>query len=196
MTTIIAGGFDAIADADAAVERLAQAGVQPQDVCTFHVNPAGEHQNLTGGGDRQRSPGAKQAHKGAGTGAAVGGVLGAAAGAATTPLIGPAGVVAGAAAGAYAGSMVGALKGVDQEAQPGPEDVRPAETLVAVNVERGTPPMDEVIRLFEECGARQIERTEGRWENGAWADFDPLTPPHLIGGSDRREAGREAPPRP
>lgn len=195
MTTIIAGGFDNVADADAALARLKQSGVRPGDVCTFHVNPAGEHQNLAGGGDRAKSPGAKHAQTGAGKGAAVGGALGAAAAVATTPFLGPAGIAAGAAAGAYAGSMVGALGGMDKEAQPGHEDVRPAETLVAVNVASGTPSADEVIRLFEQCRARQVERTEGRWENGAWADFDPLTPPQLMGGRDRGERGREAPPR-
>lgn len=195
MTTIIAGGFDTIEKAQAALARLQQAGVRPEDVCTFHVNPAGEHHQLPGGGDRQASPGARDAHKGAGAGAAVGGVIGAAAGAATIPFLGPAGVAAGAAAGAYTGSMIGAFRRIDVRPQPGRDIVRPAETLVAVNGTSSALAMEDVIRLFEECGAQQVERTEGRWENGEWADFDPLLPPQLIGGRDRWEGGREAPRR-
>lgn len=195
MANIIAGGFDAHVDAEAALARLEQSGVRPENVCSFRVNPPGEHHNLPAGGDRDKSPGAVNAQKGAGKGAAIGGAIGAAAGAAATPLMGPAGIVAGAAAGAYTGSLVGGLKRMDNEPQPGHAQVRPAETLIAVNVDADGPAMEEVIRLFEECGARQVERTEGRWENGEWADFDPLTPPQLIGGRDRYESQRGAPPR-
>ena len=194
MATIIAGGFDVVTDADAAVERLRQAGVRTEDLCTFRVNPAGEHHNLPAGGDHGASLGAKEAGKGAGKGTAIGTAAGLAAGAAATPFVGPVGLAAGAAAGAYAGSLVGALREMNKEPQPGPETVRPAETLIAVNVEPGMPAADDVARIFEECNARQVERTEGRWENGEWADFDPTSPPHLIGGRDAREAASRAPP--
>ena len=110
MATIIAGGFDVVTDADAAVDRLKRAGVDMDDMCTFGIMPAGEHHNLPAGGDRAASPGAKGAGKGAGTGAAIGAAAGLAAGAAAIPLLGPAGLAAGAAAGAYAGSLVGALE--------------------------------------------------------------------------------------
>ena len=56
-------------------------------------------------------------------------------------------------------------------------------------------PEDAIVRAFEEAGAWQIERTEGRWENGEWADFDPLSVPHLIGGRDPEAgAGRASSP--
>jgi len=195
MATIIAGGFDVVIDADAAVERLRTAGVRNEALCTFAVTPPGEHQNLPTGGDRAASPGAKEAGKGGGKGAVIGGVAGAAAGAAASPLLGPVGIAAGAAAGAYAGSLVGAMGGgVSREPQPGHETVRPAETLIAVNVDSGNPSEEDVVRIFEECNARQVERTEGRWENGAWADFDPISPPRLIGGRDAREAQRPSAP--
>ena len=44
-----------------------------------------------------------------------------------------------------------------------------------------------VARLLElgaECGAIQVERAQGTWADGEWADFDPLVPPHLIGGRE------------
>jgi hypothetical protein len=196
MATIIAGGFDVVTHADAAVERLKQAGVSMENMCTFGVMPAGEHHALPAGGDRDASPGAKGAGKGAGKGAAIGAAAGLVAGAATIPLLGPAGLAAGAAAGAYAGSLVGALKRMDREPQPGHESVRPAETLIAVNADAGPLAPDDVVRIFEECDARQVEHTQGRWENGEWADFDPLSPPHLVGGRDKRAAGGATPPPP
>jgi len=194
MATIIAGGFDVVTEADAAVGRLREAGVRTEDLCTFRVNPAGEHHALPAGGDHGASPGTKEAGKGAGKGTAIGAAAGLAAGAAATPFVGPVGLAAGAAAGAYAGSLVGALGGISKEAQPGHETVRPAETLIAVNVDSGAPAADDVVRIFEECNARQVERTAGRWENGAWADFDPTSPPQLVGGRDAREAADRAPP--
>ena len=189
MTTIVAGGFDVAPAADAAKLRLMGAGVRAENLSSFRVNPAGEHDVLPGGGDRAESPGTKHASSGAAKGAAVGAAVGVVAGVAASPVFGPVGVAVGAGAGAYAGSLVGALGRIDSEPQPDVRDVRPAETLIAVNAGAGDLPLEELIRLFEECGATQVERTEGRWENGAWADFDPLTAPQLIGGSDQRSGG-------
>ncbi len=184
MSTIIAGGFDVLADAETAVRRLEQAGVSRDDLCRFHINPAGEHNALPAGGDRDVSPGAHKASGGAGKGAAIGAAVGAVAGAATTPFLGPAGILAGAGAGAYAGSLWGSLKSIDKERSAGHDDVRPAETLVAVNVDRTALSRDDVARIFEECGARQVETASGTWIDGEWSDFDPVSPPHLIGGRD------------
>jgi hypothetical protein len=194
MARIIAGGFEVVTEADAAVARLRATGVRNEDLCTFRVNPPGEHDTNPGGGDRPESPGAENAGKGAGKGAAIGAAAGLAAGAAATPFLGPAGLAAGAAAGAYTGSLVGALGRMDKEAQPGRDSVRPAETLVAVNADAAGPPAEQLVRIFEECGARQVEQTNGRWENGAWADFDPLTAPQLVGGRDVRQGSAPNPP--
>jgi hypothetical protein len=187
MTTIIAGGFDHISKAQAAIERLRQAGVAQEYICEFRVNPAGEHDRTPIGGDHAKSAGAIHADDGATKGAAVGAALGVAAGIAATPLIGPAAIVAAAGAGAYAGSLVGAMGEVSSEPQPGRQRVRPAEALVAVNVEGGGVSGDEIARIFDESGAQQVERTQGTWANGEWVDFDPVAPPNLIGGRDYRE---------
>jgi len=72
--------------------------------------------------------------------------------------------------------------------------VRPAEAMIAVNVDGSGVAEDAIVRAFEESGAWQIERTEGRWENGQWADFNPIDAPHLIGGRDPEAgAGRARP---
>ena len=81
--------------------------------------------------------------------------------------------------------------GGDRAESPG--SLRPAEAMVAVNVEGAGIAEDEIIRVFEQAGAWQIERTDGRWENGEWKDFDPVAPPQLIGGRDPEAgAGRAA----
>ena len=109
MATIIAGGFDVYSKTQAALQRIRDAGIADEYVCEFRVNPAGEHDQTPIGGDRMKSPGAKDAEEGAGKGATVGAVAGAVAGAALTPLIGPAGIVAGAGVGGYTGSLVGSM---------------------------------------------------------------------------------------
>jgi len=187
MATIIAGGFDVYSKTRAAVQQLHDAGIPAEYICEFRINPAGEHDQTPIGGDRNESPGAKDADKGAGKGVAVGAAIGTAAGIAATPLLGPAGIVAGAGVGGYTGSLVGSLREVSDEAQPDHEDVRPAEAMVAVNVDGAGVGADAIVRIFEECGAQQVERAEGIWADGEWQDFDPVSRPQLVGGKDFRE---------
>lgn len=189
MATIIAGGFEAIVQAEEALRLLSEAGVNSEYLCQFRVNPPGMHDTTVIGGDRDESPGAHKVRGGATKGAAIGAAIGTAAGVAAAPLMGPAGILAGAGAGAYTGSLVGGMKGgVDKEPQPDHTVVRPAEALIAVNVDGAGISEQEIVRCFEQAGAWQIERTDGLWEDGEWKDFDAVSPPHLIGGRDP-EAG-------
>ena len=194
MATIIAGGFETIVEAQDALQQLSRAGVNSEYICEFRVNPPGMHDTTAVGGDRDESPGAHEADDGATKGAAVGAVVGAVAGVALTPLMGPAGIAAGAGVGGYTGSLVGGMKGgVDQEPQPDHTVVRPAEAMVAVNADGAGIGEEEIVRIFEQAGAWQIERSEGLWEEGEWKDFDAVSPPHLIGGRDPQAgAGRAA----
>jgi hypothetical protein len=195
MSTIIAGGFENIEYGNRALQRLSQAGVPTEHICTYRVNPPGMHDRTPVGGDRETSPGARHEHGNATKGAVLGAAAGLAAGAAMTPFLGPAGVVAGVGVGAYTASLVGGLKGTNEEPQPGHEDLRPAEMLVAVNADAAGVDEQSLVRIFEECGAWQVERAEGRWADGVWADFDPVTRPRLIGGRDRfdtRPAGENS----
>ncbi len=195
MSTIIAGGFENITYGNRALERLTEAGVDTEYICTYRVNPPGMHDRTPIGGDRSASPGARHEHDNAAKGAAVGAAAGIAAGAAMTPFLGIGGIAAGVGVGAYTASLVGGLTGTQKEPQPGHEDLRPAEMLVAVNADAAGIDEGSLTRLFEECGAWQVERAEGAWDDGVWADFDPATRPHLIGGRDRgdtRPAGENS----
>jgi hypothetical protein len=193
MAQIIAGGFQTIVPAETAIERLEQAGVSREFICQFRVNPPGMHNELPLGGDRDESPGAHKTTPGAIAGAAVGAAAGLAAGVAITPMLGPAGVAAGAGLGAYTASLVGGMGSTSNEAQPEPEDMRPAEALVAVNADSAGITAEEIARIFQECGAQQVEAAQGTWVDGEWADFDPLSRPHLVGGTDAVTRGTDIP---
>ncbi len=194
MSKIVAGGFQGVTEADEALRRLQQAGVDLEYVCTFRVNPAGEHHGIPTGGDHASSPGAKHAHAGAAKGAAIGAAVGAVAGAAATPFLGPVGIAAGAGVGAYTGSLVGGLKEIEDEPSPGHADVRPAANMVAVNVDASGVSEDVIVRKLEESGALLVERTEGTWSEGSWADFDATSRPNVIGGLEfARRADTQSP---
>jgi hypothetical protein len=100
-------------------------------------------------------------------------------------VLGPVGAAAGAGVGAYTGSLLGGMKETEKEPKPEHEDVRPAEVLVCVNADAAGIPADDIVRILEEAGAWQVERAEGTWIDGEWADFDPVSRPHLVGGRDR-----------
>ena len=128
---------------------------------------------------------------------APGATLGTAAGiAAAATVAGPAAIVAGAGVGGYTCALLGGLRQVNKEGHPDHEDVRPAEAMVAVNVDGGSIPAEEIVRIFEECGANQVEQAQGTWADGEWKDFDPVSAPRLIGGKDYREHHPEGRPRP
>src|SRR5260221_3704020 len=95
MSTIIAGGFENIEYGNRALQRLTEAGVDKEYICTYRVNPPGMHDRTPIGGDRSASPGTRHEHRNAAKGAAIGAAAGLAAGAAMTPFLGLAGRGAG-----------------------------------------------------------------------------------------------------
>jgi len=184
MSTIVAGGFQVMEEAQEAVRRLQDAGIHIDYICTFRVNPAGEHHGLAAGGDHASSPGAEHAQSGAVKGAAIGAAVGLAAGAAAAPFVGPAGFAAAAGVGAYTGALVGSLNEIEQEPSPDHGDVRPAENMVAVNADASGASEEVIVHTLEQCGAQLVERAEGTWADDTWADFDPTSRPQLIGGRE------------
>lgn len=192
MAQIVAGVFDDEQSATAAAHELRDAGFEAADLDQFSLNPPGRHHGLPLGGDEDADAKAEGGDNGALTGAAIGSAVGAVAGIAATPLVGPIAIAGGAAAGAYAGSLAGAVNKMGDET-PAPE-TRPAGVMVAVNTDSAED--EEVaIDLLRDRGARMIERAEGAWRNGKWADFDPVSAPHIVGGR-AAQPERGAGPRP
>jgi hypothetical protein len=193
MTTIIAGRFTRQDAAAEAVERLIGAGFPREDVSSFFVNPAGQHDRYPIGGDEDESPGTHAAGPGAATGAAGGGGVGIALGAAAIPILGPAGPAAGAAIGAYIGALVGALDNLESkgngngngngDGRVAPRaDVAPPRRsgmLVAVAVP-DTARCTTAVDMLRVAGADELEHAEGTIRDGEWIDFDPLQPVALL----------------
>ena len=51
--------------------------------------------------------------------------------------------------------------------------------VVAVKISEQAPET-QAIEVLREHGAHDIERAEGRWRDGKWEDFDPLSTPRLV----------------
>ena len=189
MSLIVAARFNTFEQAEAAASALAKEGVTPDSLHTFYVNPAGAHAEYPTGGDQAADPEAKGGVWGAIGGAAAVGVVGAIVGFAVTfsftdSLI-P--VVAGAGVGAYVGSLMGATyalgpakkrtRHVPPTAREKRERGRHAGVLLAVHT---TPDAAaRIAQILRNAGGVEVERAEGRWENGQWQDFNPLVGPNV-----------------
>lgn len=177
MTQIVAGVFDDEQAATAAAHGLRGAGFDASDLDQFSLLPPGQHQGLPSGGDETADPKAKGGDAGAVKGAAIGTAVGAVAGLAATPVLGPIAVAGGAAAGAYAGSLAGAVERMGKS-RPAPQP-RPAGVMVAVHADSSSDKA-RAVDVLREQGARMIERADGTWRNGKWADFDAVRAPEVI----------------
>jgi len=180
---IIAGRLDEQSKVEKVVEQLQRAGFAREHISSFYVNPQGQHDVYPIGGDRQESPGAKEAGKGMAAGAATGAAVGIAA----APLLGPVGPAAGGMVGAYVGGLIGGLSQMKEKGDPGErsedapnaQPIREAGMLVAVAVD--DPAQEEhAIDMLRAAGASDIERAEGTIDNGDWSDFNPLAAPDRI----------------
>lgn len=186
MTQIIAGHFQHHEQVQQAIDQLHNSGFPDEHICTFYLNPAGQHDLFPIGGDRDKSPGAKESGHTMARGAATGGVIGGAAGLAGTPVVGPVAPVVGALLGAHIGSLIGSLSGMkesgEREETNGDDNVavqRKSGMMVAVSTEQSVNDND-AVEILRASGADQIERAEGTISDGNWEDFDPLIAPHLI----------------
>lgn len=182
MTRIIAGRFEQQSQAQDAIAEILRAGFNEDQISTFYVNPAGQHDTYKIGGDRDKSPGTEDNAAGRAAGMATGGAVGAAVGAVTTPFTGPLGAITGGMVGAHLGSFAGSLgsmKDDGEEVEEHEVPIRQAGMLVAISV-----PEDDkeniAIDALRAVGAADIERNEGTIIDGDWKDFDPVAPPSLI----------------
>jgi hypothetical protein len=184
MDTIIAANFEHRVGADEAIAELRRAGVPRDERCAFALNAEGQHHGLELGGDVDADPQAEGGESGGVRGAIIGTAVGAGLGlvaAPLAPIVAPALVLGAAGAGAFAGGLAGAVANMGK---PKPDDAdepppRPAGVLVAV---RAATPQQESLAagILRSRGGRDVERAQGTWSNGQWADFDPVRRPELI----------------
>ena len=190
MNTIIAGRFDQQARSEQAMIALEVMGFQRDQIATFFVNPAGQHDRHGTALDPDASAGAHHAGAGAAAGAATGTGVGTVVGLVTMPVLGPGGPLVGAAIGAYVGSLAGALEKMDNPELPAGESAqsernrdealpRKSGMLVAVGAATSSEEAS-AITVLRVQGAADIERAQGSISNSQWNDFDPLNPPELV----------------
>ncbi|WP_394778131.1 hypothetical protein [Undibacterium sp.] len=185
-TPIIAGHFELQDEVADAIDSLVAQGYPRDSISAFYANPAGQHSVYPIGGDRDKSPGAKETSEGVVVGASGGAVLGGIVGSAGTPVIGPAAPVLGALVGAHIGSLVGSLnstkeKNEDEEGGENEEPLRKSGMMVAVAL-RDEAQEERTVALFKAMSASRIERAHGTIVNGDWQDFDPLSSPVYVDG--------------
>ena len=88
------------------------------------------------------------------------------------------------AAGALAGALRVAGKNRRRPARTAPEpaEAHPALRQAGVMLALPVSPEREALarRVLREAGGHDIERAQGRWQDGKWQDFDPLKPPRHV----------------
>ena len=183
MSTIVAGHFQLLDEAEQARQELVRAGFADDRISKFFLNQPGQHNVTSIGGDHALSPGAKETPEGVVEGAAAGGAIGLAVGAVTSVVTGPAGPVVGALVGAHVGSLFSLSKMKDAgegEAGGGNQiEPRKAGMMVAVAFD-GAEDEARALDVLRGLGAHHLERAAGTIVNGDWADFDPNSLPVLI----------------
>lgn len=190
MSLIVAARFQTFDEASEAAQRLRLEGFSEDELHTFYINTAGEHARFPLGGDRVADPDARGAHLGALAGAAVLGLLLALAGGLVALWSGAAtlAVIVAAGAGAYIGALAGALRVAGKNRRrpartaPGSAEAHPVLRQAGVMLALPVSPEREAVarRVLREAGGHDIERAQGRWQDGKWQDFDPLKPPRHV----------------
>jgi len=185
MSLIVAARFTTFPAAESAAQKLFDAGFVEEDVTLFFVNPRGQHARYPIGGGTGTDPGAQDAPKGAGMGVTIGAVIGAVVGVAifaafSAPLL--VSLIA-AGVGAYVGSLAGAMSRTRKQGEHvhrslHRKESRDSGVLVAVHVSLDN--QLEAARVLRDAGGMSIEKATGRWQQGRWADFDPLRTPEPL----------------
>ena len=182
MSRILAGHFQLQEQIDQARRALIDAGFAEDRISAFYVNQPGQHDLYELGGDREKSPGAKETPEGVTVGVAAGGVLGAAIGVAASLVTGPVAPVVGALVGAHVGSLYSLSKmkeaGEDEEGDENRAEPRKAGMLIAVALATDGEE-SRALDVLHGLGADHIERADGSIVGGDWSDFNPLSLPVL-----------------
>jgi hypothetical protein len=182
MSLIVAARFTTFPAAEDAAQRLFNAGFVEEDVQLFFVNPSGQH-----GFETISDANAREAPEGAEIGVTIGAVVGAMVGVGIFAALSAPLIVSLIAAGvsAYVGSLVGAMMRM-RTSEASDEETRESGVLVAVHVSPDS--QLDAARVLRDAGGAAIERATGRWQQGRWADFDPLKRPEPLNEFSEKHA--------
>ena len=165
MSLIVAARFTTFPAAEDAAQRVITAGFVEEDVTLFFVNPSGQH-----GFETISDVNAREAPEGAEIGVTIGALVGVGIFTVFSPPLIVSLIATGVSA--YVGSLVGAMVRTREASN---EEARESGVLVAVHV---TPDSQlDAARVLRDAGGAAIEHATGRWQQGRWADFDPLKQP-------------------
>ncbi|MBB5214098.1 hypothetical protein [Parapusillimonas granuli] len=188
MSLIVAARFQTFDEAEGAARALKEIGIMEDALHTFFVNPPGSHDRYPLGGDRAHDPDSAGAPLGAIGAAAAIGLFGAIVGGGLAlgftgsmlPIIAAAGV------GAYVGSLIGAVFFLGKKRpRRSLRDARDAKVNqgrasgVMLAVHTSAEQQQAVADILRSKGGVEVERAQGRWEDGKWRDFDPLVTPNV-----------------
>jgi hypothetical protein len=193
MSRIVAGRFDQMSAAEAALKALPGAGFQRSEFESFFVTPPGQHATYPVGGDVHSDEGARHAGGGAMRGSLYGAAIGLALGVAGFLIFNQLIVIlAGMGLGAYVGSLLGALSktrhGSLRHATVEHPVERPSGHMVAIKAD--APGAEQrATEVLQRHGAKDIERTDGEWRGGDWKDFDPRIPAPADAGVPTKSVG-------
>ncbi len=200
---IIAARFGTVAEAEAVAQSL-HAFIATTDICIFHNNAPGQHGTTMYGdnaAEHQHAAVAKnhatdtaktlqatrpepsievaeQVEHAEGSAMATAAVAGVAAGVLAVAA-GPVAALAAVGVAAYTGSLAGAMEGGQIDGRNGSPAMRQGGVMIAVHVVNAAD-QNRVVEALKATGAADIERAEGKWQDGDWVDFDPLAAPELM----------------
>lgn len=185
MSTIVAGRFQLVTEAEQARRELIGAGFPESHVTAFYLSQPGQHDLTPIGGDEMVSAGAKESPVGVVQGELTGAAIGAAIGAATIPVAGPVGPIVGGLVGGHVGSLYSFSKmkeaGEHEQGSDNGSHVEPRAAGMLVAVALDDPGQEEAaLKVLRDLGSNHIERAEGTIVDGDWTDFDPNALPHPV----------------
>lgn len=159
---------------------MQNAGFPAQQIVSFYVNPAGQHDAPTIVEAPDETAGVVDGRAGVLIGTGVGGTAGAVVGAVGGPL----GMALGALVGAHVGNLIGSLASIEETNSSGEGGVdapvqRKSGMVVAVGLSELSQ-AEQAVHVLRLLGADQLESAQGVIADGRWQDFDPLAAPSLL----------------
>ena len=176
MSLIVAARFETFEQAAGASQALQANGFLTDQVSSFLVNAPARCSPDALCGETFAEPGSGRSRQTVLSGVVLGLGLGVVPGGVLVWQLGVPSIllIALALVGAYVGSLAGATSSASNATAGRPETRLPG-VLVAVQVSVSNEGL--AAGVLRGAGGADLEKAQGEWRDGRWADFDPLKPP-------------------